>query len=127
MKIWENLDRVIPDNQEIPEDVVRYYEENPDDLDLIINQEEFNAVFLSIFFGIGMITTVGARMVAYYFGDSLGEFINSVVLDVISEIGIAIFGGAVVAFLIETQNKKQFQQNVRFRRRVKALLEERKK
>ena len=125
MKIWENLDRVIPDDQEIPEQVIKYYEDNPDELDLIINKEEFNAVFLSVFFGIGMITTIGARIASYYFGESLGEFVNHVVLDVISEIGIAIFGGAVVAYLIEAQNKKQFQQNIRFRRRVKALIDER--
>ncbi|HAA10510.1 MAG TPA: hypothetical protein DCE41_01970 [Cytophagales bacterium] len=126
MKLLDRLSNLVfPNSQPITEEVLRYYEKNPDELDLIINREAFHIAYLGIIFVLGIGATVAARMVAYFFGDQLGEFVNSVVLDVISELGIALFGGAVVAYLIEYLNKRQYQQNIKFRRQVKAMLAER--
>ena len=113
------------DNQEITEEIIDYYEKNPKELDLIINKEYFHVVFLGIFFILGLFITIAARMVQYYFSEDLGEFVNTVILDVISELGIAIFGGAVVAYLLEFLSKRQYQQNIKFRKQVKQKLEER--
>jgi len=126
VKDLDELDRtVFLNNQEITEEVILYYEKNPGELDLIINKEHFNAVYLAVFFIIGLVITVVARVVSYYYGNTLGEFVNSVVLDVVSELGIAIFGGAVVAYLIENLNKQQFQKNVKFRQEVKRIIDQR--
>ncbi|MEO0333734.1 MAG: hypothetical protein AAF223_19015, partial [Bacteroidota bacterium] len=51
------------------------------------------------------------------------DFVNTVILDVISELGIAIFGGAVVAYIIEFLKKRQYQKNIKFRNQVKKILE----
>ncbi|MEO1653966.1 MAG: hypothetical protein AAFU64_10500, partial [Bacteroidota bacterium] len=110
----------------ISEEVIQYYEKHPDELDLIINREHFNAAYLGFFFILGLLMTVLARVISYYYGDVLGEFGQSVVLDIISELGIAIFGGAVVAYFIENLNKKEYQKNVKFRAKIKAILDERK-
>lgn len=118
---------VFPDSQEITEEIILHYEKNPDELDLIIDREQFHAAYLSLFFALGIITTVSARLIQYFYGDTLGDFVNNLILDVISELGIAIFGGAVVAYLIEYLNKQQFKQNVQFRRDIIAILEQRKK
>ncbi|MEO1254315.1 MAG: hypothetical protein AAFY41_05450 [Bacteroidota bacterium] len=126
MKLLDRLSRIVfPDTQEITEDVILHYERNPDELDLIINKEYFNAFYIGIFFIIGIVITMSARVVSYFYGDSLGDFIDTVILDVISELGIAIFGGAIVAYLIEMLNKKQFQQNIKFRREIKSIIEQR--
>ena len=128
MKLFDQLTRrVFPDNDVITEEIIDYYENSPDELNLIINKEYFHTVFLGIFFAIGISVTLLARLVQYLYGDQLGDFINTVILDVISELGIAIFGGAVVAYLIEFLNKRQYQRNLRFRNQIKAKLTERKK
>ena len=128
MKVLSRINKVIfPDSQKVTEDIILHYEKNPDELDLIINKEYFNTIYLGIIFVLGIGTTLLARVIQFLYSDTLGEFISDVVLDVISELGIAIFGGAVVAYLIESLNKQQFQQNIRFRREIKAILEERKK
>ena len=127
MKVLNRIRSIIfPNSQEITEEIIQHYEKNPDELDLIINREHFNSLFLTIFFVLGIGTTMLARMINYYYGQQLGSFVNDVILDVISELGIAIFGGAVVAYLIEYLNKKQFQQNILFRRRIKSILDQRK-
>ncbi len=127
MKLVDQLTALIfSDTLEITEATIDYYEKNPDELDLIINKEHFHAAYLGIFFVVGLLLTIAARTLAFFFEGEWGNFINDVVLDVISEIGIAIFGGAVVAYLIEYLNKKQYQQNIRFRKEVKVLIAKRK-
>lgn len=128
MNLFRKLNKVIfPDSQEISEETIKHYEGNPDELDLIINKEYFNAVYLGIIFSMGLGITLIARIVQYTYGDFLGDFVNTVILDVISELGIAIFGGAIVAYVIEFMNKKQFQRNIKFRRQVKVIIQERKR
>ena len=126
MKLLDQLNRMVfPDSQEITEEVILHYEKNPDELDLIINQEHFNVVYLGLIFILGIVITISARLTSYFYSDSLGDFFNSVILDVISELGIAVFGGAIVAYLIEFLNKKQFQQNIKFRREMKSIIDQR--
>lgn len=121
------LNRLFSDNQEITKEDIDYYEKNPEELDMIANKEYFHVTFLGVFFLLGIGITIGARVISYFFADRLGSFIDLVILDVFSELGIAIFGGAVVAYLIEYLNKRQYQQNIKFRIEVKRQLEHRKK
>lgn len=120
-----SVSRLFPDEQEVTEEVVDFYEAHPEELDIIINKEYFYVNFLSLFFFLGLGITILSRVIGHFFGDFLGDFVNSVVLDVFSELGIAIFGGAVVAYLIEFLNKRQYQQNLRFRKEVKKKIAER--
>jgi len=128
LKIIGRLLKIIfPNTQEITEEVIRHYEKNPDELDLIVNREHFNAVYLGVVFSLGIGLTLAARLIQHFYKDSLGEFISTIILETIGEIGIAIFGGAIVAYLIEFLNKRQFQENIQFRREIKRILAERKK
>ena len=121
------IDKIVfPSSLEIDEEVIQHYEENPDELDLMINKEYFNVVYLSAVFLLGLVITVSSRLISYFFGSYIGEFLDSIVLDILSELGIAIFGGAVVAYIIEFLNKRQFQENLKFRRKVKSILDQRK-
>ena len=108
---------------EVTDEVIEYYRKNPGELDLIIDKEYFNIKFLSFFFALGLGTAIGARILIYWFGDAWGPFWKNVVLDVISELGIAIFGGAVTAYFLEFLKNKQYKQNMQFRNEIKARLE----
>ncbi len=118
------FDNLFLDKLVINEEVIEYYRQNPDELDLIIDKEHFDNKFLGYFFFLGLSITIGSRVLAYFFEDIWGKFINDVVLDVSSELGIAIFGGAVVAYLLGSLQKKQYNQNIAFRNAIKARLEQ---
>lgn len=125
MKLANKLTSIFYSSElDISDELVEYYKENPDDLDLIVDKEHFNSSFLGFFFILGLIITIGARIVQYFFGDFCGDFINNVILDVLSEVGIAIFGGAIVAYLIGYLKENQYEQNMRFRSEIKDRLEE---
>ncbi len=118
------FDNLFLDKLIINEEVIEYYRQNPDELDLIIDKEHFDNKFLGYFFFLGLSITIGSRVLAYFFEDIWGKFMNDVVLDVSSELGIAIFGGAVVAYLLGSLQKKQYNQNIAFRNAIKARLEQ---
>ncbi|MBS9776303.1 MAG: hypothetical protein KGV57_04375 [Fusobacterium sp.] len=112
---------------EITDELVEYYRKNPDELDLLIDKEEFNIKFLTYFFIVGLVITIGSRVLAYIFRDVWGDFLNNVVLDVVSELGIAIFGGAVTAYLLEYLQKKQYEENKDLRKKIKEKILEKSK
>lgn len=113
--------------QKITDEIVEYYRKNPAELDLIIDKEHFQIKFLSFFFILGLLLTLGSRILKYLFEDDFGPFINDVIIDVSSELGIAIFGGAITAFLLEYLQKRQYQQNLKFRNEIKARITMKKK
>ena len=92
----------------VTDELVDYYRSNPEELDLIIDQEYFYGRFIRLFFILGVGVTVISRILKYAFEDTWASFINEVILDIFSELGIAIFGGAITTFLLEKMNQKQY-------------------
>lgn len=123
-KIYE---RTFASEQEITNELIDFYEKNPKELDIIIEEEDFQSGFLIVFFILGLFITVVARVIQVTLKDYLNEFIEVVLLDVISELGIAIFGGTLVAYFIEFLRHKQFQKNQKFRKEIQRRIKEKAK
>ncbi len=109
---------LLGEKPEITDEIVEYYRNNPSDLDLIIDKEYFHSKFIKFFFIVGLVVTVSSRVLKFFFHNTWAEFINDIVLDIISELGIAIFGGAITAYILERMKQKQYQDNVKFRNEV---------
>jgi hypothetical protein len=109
MSVSEKIieETLLGEKPEITAEIVEYSRENPDDLDLIIDKEYFHSKFIRFFFIVGLIITVGSRILKFFFHDTWAEFINDIILDVFSELGIAIFGGAIVAFILEKMKQSE--------------------
>jgi hypothetical protein len=109
---------LLGEKPEITDEIVEYYRKNPSDLDLIIDKEYFHSKFIKFFFILGLVITVSSRVLKFLFHNTWAEFINDIVLDIISELGIAIFGGAITAYILERMKQKKYQDNVKFRNEV---------
>lgn len=102
----------------ITDELVAHYRNHPEELDLIIDKEYFYGRFIKFFFFLGIVLTVSSRVLKFVFADTWAAFINEVVLDIFSELGIAIFGGAITTFLLEKLNQKQYEQNIVLRKEI---------
>ena len=102
----------------VTDELVDYYKTHPEELDLIIYKEYFYGRFIKFFFILGISLTVLSRVLKFVFADTWAAFINDVVLDIFSELGIAIFGGAITTFLLEKLNQKQYEQNIALRKEI---------
>lgn len=113
--------------QEITEELIDYYEKNPSELDLIIEEEDFQLGFLFVFFIIGLLLMVGMKSLQLFFHDELPAFVTEVLFEVFLEIGKAFLGGTIVAYFIEFLRHKQFTHNKEFRAEIKRRIEARAK
>lgn len=102
----------------VTDELIDYYKTHPEELDLIIDKEYFYGRFIKFFFILGIFLTVLSRVLKFVFADTWAAFINDVVLDIFSELGIAIFGGAITTFLLEKLNQKQYEQNIALRKEI---------
>lgn len=103
---------------EITPELVDFYRRNPKELDVIIDKEYFHGKFIKFFFLIGVMLTIISRGLKFVLADTWASFVNEVILDIFSELGIAVFGGAVTVFLLEKLNQKQYEQNIEFRNEI---------
>lgn len=110
---------------EVTEDAIEYYRKNPEELDLIVDKESFHKRFLYVIFFFGLSMTIGARVLSVVFKGVWEPYLNDLVLDLMGELGIAIFGGAVTAYFIEFLKNKQYKQNIAYRNQIKRAIEER--
>ncbi|NEQ48709.1 MAG: hypothetical protein F6K11_01060 [Leptolyngbya sp. SIO3F4] len=115
---------LLGEETEITPELVAYYKENPGDLDLIIDKEFFYGRFIRFFFILGIVLTVASRIIMLLLKDTRASFVNDVVLDIISELGIAVFGGAITAYFLEKMKQKQYEDNVRFRNEILKKIHE---
>nr|WP_315029254.1 hypothetical protein [uncultured Chryseobacterium sp.] len=115
-KIFENA--LWGERTEITEEIVDFYKNNPKELDLIKDKEYFYGKFIKFFFIIGIFLTVLSRVLKFIFEGTRAAFINDIILDVFSELGIAIFGGAITAYLLEKLKERQYKENIEFRKEV---------
>ncbi len=67
--------------QVVTDEIVEYYRKNPNELDLLIDKEDFNVKFLNFIFVVGLAITIGSRVLAFYFEEVWGKFINNVVIN----------------------------------------------
>lgn len=108
---WGEKTKVTPE-------IVKFYKENPKELDLIVDKEFFYDRFIKFFFFLGIFLTVISRVLKFFFEGSWAPFVNEVILDIFSELGIAIFGGAITAYLLERLKQQQYEQNIAFRNEI---------
>lgn len=103
---------------EITPELIAYYKNNPEELDLIIDKEYFHGKFIRLFFILGVVLTILSRLLKVLFENTWAVFINDIVLDIFSELGIAIFGGAITAFILEKMKQKQYEDNLQLRKEI---------
>ncbi len=106
------------DKTEITNEIIDFYKQNPHELDLIVDKEFFFGRFIKFFFILGIVVTISSRILKFIFEDTWAAFVNDIVLDIFSELGIAIFGGAITAYLLEKLKQKQYEQNMAFRNEI---------
>jgi len=111
--------------QKVTKDVIDYYEKNPSELDLIIEEEDFQLGFLFVFFIIGLVVMIGTKSLQLYAADYLPSFVEEVLFEIILEVGKALLGGTILAYFIEFLRHKQFTHNKAFRAEIKRKIEER--
>lgn len=125
IRYFDEISRIfLSGNIEATADDVKYYKQNPKELDFIIDKVNFNTTFYFILFLLGIIITAISKSLQIESKFILSPFIKEVLLEITGEIGIAFFGGAIITYLIEFHRKKQYQRNMLYRRKIIELMKQ---
>lgn len=127
MKKEEFTDYLLENSEQISDETLDFYDKNPKELELITNRELIQLGILKNFFFVAIILVAASRTLIYLLAGSYSGFLTEVVLEIVFEMGNAILGGVLAAFLIERLQRKQYEKNVFYKREVKRLLKKRKR
>ena len=108
----------------VTDDIVAHFRKEPKELDLIIDKEYFHSKFIWFFFILGISATLLSRILKFLFENTSAYFINDIVLDIFSELGIAVFGGAITAYILEKLKHKTYLDNVKLRNEIIERIKE---
>ncbi|MEO1152178.1 MAG: hypothetical protein AAFW83_14490 [Pseudomonadota bacterium] len=107
---------------ELTDDDIKYFIENPQELDLIGDRELVRTRLLRRLLALAVVCITASKAIGFQFGDQLGEFVNGVVVDLVFELGAALLGAVATVYFLEIQQKKQFAENTAFIREVRTRI-----
>ncbi|MEO0606334.1 MAG: hypothetical protein AAF211_33200 [Myxococcota bacterium] len=110
------------DRPVVTDEEVAYYREHPDEIDVATSPGQIHRQFLWLGSLTGLAAFVLAKVVAWSSAEEvLGEFVDNLVVDLLFEVGVAMIGASVTAYLlgvllVESQKQaRQWRQELRKR------------
>ena len=90
-----------PVSTEVTDDEVEYFRDHPDELEEVAAPVSVHIVFLWLGTLLGLVLVAGSKLLKYSgVLDSLSEGGSEFAVDVVFEIGVALIGAAVTAYLL---------------------------
>ena len=105
---------------EVTDEEVRYFKRHPEEIDEVTAPINIHKLFLAIGVGLGVLLVVLSKVVAHSsFLPVVSELFREVIVDIVFEIGVALIGAGVTAYmlgiLLNTQQEtaRQWRQMIR--------------
>lgn len=107
---------------EVTDEEVRYFKRHPEEIDEVTAPINIHKLFLAVGIGLGVLLVVLAKTVAHSaIPPVVSELFRDVVVDIIFEIGVALIGAGVTAYMLgillnaQQENARQWRQMIRKR------------
>lgn len=107
---------------DLTDDHIRQFRDDPDLLELIGDRETLGLRNLWRILWIAAICVGVSKIISVKYGSEFDQFFINVTADLVYEMGAALIGSVATVIFIEHQNKRQFQENMKFRAEVKRRI-----
>lgn len=101
--------------QDLTEDHVRFFRDNPAMLDLNSDRDDFSFWKCLGLLVLAVAFLAASRLVVTQYADAMSQFLSTVLVDVVFEMGAALIGAIATVMFISFQNRRQFEKNLRLR------------
>ncbi len=108
---------------EITKEELDYYRKNPDEISLINNATSIRYKYLTYAFILGFILVVLSKLAVPALALLLSTFWSEVLRDLLFELGVALWGGAITTFIMELHALKEEQDCKRKQDMLRSMLE----
>lgn len=106
---------------EISDAEIAYFRENPEELDVITDQHTSQKLFLLVAAGAGFALVLLSKLYELI-PDRIEGLMHGLIVDLLFEGGVAIWGGVAAIYLFDILQKKQTDANADYRNRVRQIL-----
>lgn len=102
----------------ITDEEIDYYRQHPDKIEEITKEGRVHRAVLPIGFILGFILVFSSKIIGFYtpFGDEL--FFNEVIVDMVFELGVAIWGGVMTTALLEVIENRERVANQKYKAEI---------
>lgn len=100
-----------------------YYRKNPEEISMINNATKIRYKYLTYAFILGFILVVVSKIVGPMFTKLITSFWSEVMRDLLFEVGVALWGGAITTYIIELHSKKEEEDCKRKQDMLRKLLD----
>ncbi|MEL7368161.1 MAG: hypothetical protein AAFN74_04555 [Myxococcota bacterium] len=107
----------------ISADDLEYYRQNPEEARELLNRETVRRKMIGWIVVLAAVLVAGSKLVAFYLSDLMGDFIVSVLVDLVFEMGAALMGAVATLVFVEVAQAQQYEENKRLYRALKEHLE----
>lgn len=109
--------------KDLTEEHIRYFRDNPEMLDLISDREDFHFFrYFAMFVG-AVLLVAASKVIAFNYADRVSQLVNTVVIDLVFEMGAALIGSVATVMFLGLQQKRQFERNLRLRIEIERRIE----
>ncbi len=112
------------DAADLTEDQVRCFKDNPNLLELVGDRETLGLHNLWRILWIAVAFVAVSKIIAVKINDETDQFLVNVASDLVFEMGAALIGSVATVIFIEYQNKRQFNENMKFRSNLLKRIEQ---
>lgn len=107
---------------DLTDDQIRQFRDNPELFDLIGDRETLSLRNLWRILILAAILVGSSKILAITYGDEIDQLFIDIISDLVFEMGAALIGSVATVIFIQYQEKRQFEENVRFRTEIKRRI-----
>ena len=107
---------------DLTDDQIRQFRDNPELFDLLSDRETIGLGNLWRLLGIAAGLVMLSKIISVTIGDEYEQLVITVVSDLVFEMGAAVIGAVATVVFIQFQQKRQFEENMKFRSDVKLRI-----
>ena len=110
---------------QVTEDDVAYFREHPDEIDEVTAPVNVHKLFLWAGALLGIVLVAGSKALGYgHLLDAASAGVREFVIDIVFEIGVALIGAAVTAYLLGILLNRQQENAAAWRTEIRRMLDQ---
>ena len=110
---------------EVTEDEVAYFRDHPDEIDEVTAPVNVHKLFLWAGALLGIVLVAGSKALGYgHLLDAASAGVREFVIDIVFEIGVALIGAAVTAYLLGILLNRQQENAAAWRTEIRRMLDQ---
>jgi hypothetical protein len=102
----------------LTKDELAFYRKHPELIQAVGDKATIYRVILLVVFVIGFLFVVISKVVKYAFDDGSGSWLVELGVDLVFEMGVALWGGVATTVLLQDYVKRQYSEGRRYQQEI---------